>query len=233
MMTIPTPAVFIADAHYRHERTELVSFINELIDNKEVKSIIFMGDIFDLLIPIFPYLCEYNHDLIESINKLSYLKNVIYCEGNHDFLLKKLFSHVKIIPLNEQPFQLMLGNHHLLIAHGDYLGSWSYRFYTACIRHPMTLKMLHLVTANGINQWFLKRVLRYLSSKRLCHQWEDFANYIASRLADVNRVEGHFHQHVTLRNTSFFYLSLPSFACNQEYYYVTDDFLCKKYKKMS
>jgi len=95
-------AFIISDAHYSHQRGELLDFIKE-IQSKQlvITQLILMGDIFDALFGGIDFTYKVNQELIDLINKISLEIDVIYLEGNHDFNLSKIFPHCKVYSIQE------------------------------------------------------------------------------------------------------------------------------------
>ena len=71
-------AIFIADSHYSHKHNDLKTLLLK-IKNEEIKTsqIFLVGDIFHLLLP-FKFLINYNKEIIDLINELSYTKEIYY-----------------------------------------------------------------------------------------------------------------------------------------------------------
>jgi len=202
-------AVFIADAHYPNHNKTLFELLKK-IEQGEIKTpqLIFMGDIFDLLIGDSTYLREIFKKEIEFLNKLAKKLEIIYIEGNHDFNLKSLFLDIKTIPIEQQPLVMKYKNKTVALSHGDkYEMPLSYKLFTKFIRNKIVLKILPELIA--------KNKLKNMRNKKICKELKSF-NILAKTVAKNYRadliVEGHYHQGKIVDN----YVSLPSFACSKK-----------------
>lgn len=214
-------AVFIADAHYHEERDTLFHFLSELLDTPPPQ-LFLMGDIFDLLIGEFPYLMAKNRPLIDVIEALGEKSEVYFFEGNHDFLLDGKFKNVTCVPLSRQPMLFELDGRTAALSHGDFDEGPAHNVMTRLLRNRLVIKLLHLVTFNFINNWYIKKTERKLKAKKLCRKFDNFEEYIGKKIkknlqnADVV-VEGHYHQGVTIKYGQKLYCNVAGFACNQSY----------------
>lgn len=215
---ISSDAIFIADAHYNHNRQELF----ELLSHTRASQIILMGDIFDFVCSYVDYFIEQNYELITLINHLSVSRQIIYLEGNHDFALEKVFKNVLIVPRSKQPLIANLGAQKLALAHGDIFTPFSYNLFTALIRNKYVLKFLNSIDFNynisiGINNW--------LKQKSICYTMANFDHFAHQRIQLYKRynvdiiVEGHFHQGKSFKN----YYNIPSYSCDNQKYGTIDN----------
>jgi UDP-2,3-diacylglucosamine hydrolase len=217
-------AFVVSDAHYSHQRPELLNFIKEIHSKKlQPTQLILMGDIFDALFGGVAYTQKLNQEVIKLLNDISLYIEVIYLEGNHDFNLQKIFPHVKVFPLALQPVICRYGNKKVLLAHGDIEGDLGYKIYTALIRNPFVLFLLTIIdTISG--HYILKRLDKYLSKKDDCKEFTGLKEYMSKRLEKKYScdyfIEGHFHQNKNIRFDDFTYINLGVFACNQRYFIV-------------
>ncbi len=219
-------AILIADAHYSDEQPEFLEFLKALESGAIVTpQLILMGDIFDLLFGYIPLTQQRNHEAVTLINTLCKRMEILYLEGNHDFQLRTLFREIHVVPIKDQPFICYYNNKKVLLAHGDYRGTWSYRLYLFLIRSSPVLQLL-----NGIdmisNHAIIKRLDRYLSRKNHCRTIPHFQEKIDASEELFARyecdyvIEGHFHQNRTFHYDTFHYINLAAFACNQRYFIV-------------
>jgi len=184
-LIIQEGALFIADAHDSDERSFFFDFLLHVKQNPPPQ-LFLMGDMFDLLVgSVVHGVKQYQHyiDLIDEIGKSC---EVYYFEGNHDFNLSKLFLHVNVIPLQEQPLRCNLpsGKSCLLLQ-----GAISKK-----IQNDQRTKRLCKSIENFATQ--IQRKL-YLYPK---------VDVIA---------EGHYHQDVEFMVSGVHYINFSSFACNQ------------------
>jgi len=201
-------AILIADSHYpNHKKEQFLELLNAINSNLiDTKQLIFMGDIFDLLVGNSPYLKKRFKKEIALIDNIAKKIEVIYLEGNHDFYLKPLFKYVKVIPLNKQPLNMRLDKKSVALSHGDrYLTPINYKIYTKIIRNPITLKVLPDIIA--------KYKLKSMQKKVLCKDIKDFKLKVLKLKKHYKSdiiIEGHYHQEAIINN----YYAMPSFACN-------------------
>ncbi len=217
-------AFIVADAHYSHQRPELQEFIEEIHSKKlQPTQLILMGDIFDALFGGVPYTQKINRELIKLLNEISLSIEVIYLEGNHDFNLVKIFPHVKVFPISQQPVTCQYKEKKILLAHGDIEGDLSYKIYTSLIRNPIVLSVLTLLDSLS-DHYILNRLDKYLSKKDDCKEFVGLREYMSKRVENKYScdyfIEGHFHQNKSIKFDNFIYINLGVFACNQRYFIV-------------
>ena len=217
-------ACIISDAHYSPDRPELLTLI-KAIHSKEVSvsQLIFMGDIFDALFGLIDYTYESNQEMIELIDSIAQEIEVIYLEGNHDFNLKAVFKNVKIFPLAMQPLTCTYKEKKVYLAHGDFDAPFGYQLYTALIRNPFILFILKYIDI-ALNHLIINKIEAHLEKKDDCKELEWFEDFIQKRFGKRFEcdyfIEGHFHQNKAIQLSSFTYINLAAFACNQRYFIV-------------
>jgi len=217
-------AYIISDAHYSPHRPQLLAFIKAIHSKKlQPTQLILMGDIFDTLFGSIEYTYKDNQEMIALLEAIAKDIEVIYLEGNHDFYLRVVFEHVKVFPLIMQPVLLEFGEKKVYIAHGDFDGKWDYKLYTALIRKPFVLFLLKYIDI-ALNHFIINKIERYLEKKDDCKELSWFEDFIKNRFGNRFEcdyfVEGHFHQNRTFKLSSFTYINLGAFACNQRYFIV-------------
>jgi len=166
-----------------------------------------------------------NGEAIALINSLSKKIEILYLEGNHDFQLHAIFPNIEVIPIEQQPLLCHYKHQKILLAHGDYRGTWSYRLYLFLIRSSVVLRLL-----NGIdrltNHAIIKRLDSRLRQKNHCRSIPNFQEKTDAHQELLARygcryvIEGHFHQNRTFHYETFEYINLAAFACNQRYFVV-------------
>ncbi len=213
-------AFVISDAHYSNKRLELLDFFKAIESNKlQVPQLILMGDIFDALFGGIKKTTLNNQEIIDLLNKISNKIEVIYLEGNHDFNLSKIFLHVKVFPISQQPLTCRYQDKKVILAHGDFDGAFGYKVYTFLIRNKIILKFLNL-----FDEYILNKLDKYLNKKDDCQNLDWFEGFIKKRIANNYEcdyfIEGHFHQNKSIELDSFEYINLAAFACNQRYFIV-------------
>ncbi len=217
-------AFVISDAHYSHQRPQLLDFLKAIYTKKLTPSqLIFMGDIFDTLFNNVPYTHELNAEAIEIINEISSEIEVIYLEGNHDFNLSNIFPKVKVFGIKAQPVSVKYNGKKVLLAHGDIQSPLLYRVYTSIVRNSGVIYFLNILDSISGHS-IINSLDEYLSKKEDCKEFTGFREFIQNRLEDKYHsdyfIEGHFHQNKTLKFKNFTYINLAAFACNQRYFIV-------------
>jgi len=210
-------AVFIADAHD----------LNAL-DSGQIQTpsqLFLMGDIFDLLVGEITYTRQIHMETVNRLEELAQKIPIYYLEGNHDFNLHKIFLHVKVIPIQNQPLHVKTPKGELLLWHGDKYGSFSHRFYTKLIRNPSLLISLNVIDKLA-NFRISKAILRSLAQKSICQKIENFKDKTKLRLSEYPKNgawgvgEGHFHQGYEGKLGEIHYINFSSFACERSYFVV-------------
>jgi len=217
-------AVIISDAHFSHQRPELLRLIKKIESKKlQTPQLILMGDVFDALFGQVPHTHKINSQMISLLNALSKDIELIYLEGNHDFNLIKLFPKAKVCSLAMQPLICTYKNKKIALAHGDFDVSTGYLRYTKIIRNPFILLILSFIDKIG-NHFILKRLDTHLAKKDDCKEFLGFKKFIQNRtLEEYNCdyfIEGHYHQNNLYHFSKYTYINLAAFACNQRYFIV-------------
>jgi UDP-2,3-diacylglucosamine hydrolase len=220
-------AIFIADAHENAHRFYLKEFLDSL-DSGQIPTpsqLFLMGDIFDLLVGEVSYTHKIHSQIISRLESLAQKIPIYYLEGNHDFNLHKLFLHVKVISIQDQPLHVKTPKGDLLLWHGDKYGSFSHRFYTKIIRNSFLLQSLNFV--DKIFKFGISRaILKNLAQKSICRKIENFKEKTTLRLNQYPKKsvwavgEGHFHQGWEGMVGEVYYINFPSFACERSYFVV-------------
>ncbi len=217
-------ALIVSDAHFSPSRLELYAFVEALyLEQIQTPQLILMGDIFDALFGSIQYTYEKNQKIIAMLEQISKRVEVIYLEGNHDFNLKAVFSHMKIFPIEQQPISCTYHDKKVYLAHGDFDGPLGYRVYTAIIRNSYILPFLRLID-NLSQHSILNYVYTHLAKKEDCNGFTGFEEFIAQRIEKRYKcdyfIEGHYHQNRKINLKNCIYINLAAFACNQRYFTV-------------
>ncbi len=219
-------AILVADAHCAPWRTPFIDFLRA-IESGEIRTsqLILMGDVLDMLYGSIPSTYRYNTESIVLLNRLSETLEILYLEGNHDFVLSGLFPNIHVIPRNEQPLKLSFEGRTVALAHGDTHMGFGYELYTALIRNRAVLGFLRSIDTIGggfIVRW-LERMMR---GKNHCHPIAGFRDLIERRIKSMRLegcdllIEGHFHQNQQFEYDDLTYINLGAFACNERYFTV-------------
>ena len=222
-LIIQEGALFIADAHDSSDRSFFFDFLLHVKQNPPPQ-LFLMGDMFDLLVGSVAHGVQQYQRYIDLIEELGKSCEVYYFEGNHDFDLSKLFNHVKVIPIEEQPLTCKLpSGKTCLLLHGDKYGTLLNRTYTKIIRNQSVLKILNYIDKRT-DASISKKIQNDQRTKKLCKSIEHFATQIQRKLhfypqTDVI-AEGHYHQNVDFMVSGVHYVNFSSFACNQSYFSV-------------
>ncbi|MGP1562048.1 MAG: UDP-2,3-diacylglucosamine diphosphatase [Helicobacteraceae bacterium] len=219
-------AILIADSHYSACRKDLLRFLSDVLSGAiATPQLVLMGDIFDLLIGSLASSLEQNKEAVELIRALARKIEVVYFEGNHDFLLNKAFESVSVIGFSAQPKVFEANTKIVLLGHGDYGSGLKYFLYTKLIRNKIFVAILNILTLNFIDFRFLKKKTDYLNTKNICTKIKNFDLIIQKRVDKYLKnadffVEGHYHQGAQKDFGDKKYINLASFACVKSYYCV-------------
>lgn len=226
LKTLQEGAILIADAHCAPWRTSFIDFLHALESDEIVTpQLILMGDIFDMLYGPIPRSYRYSTEGMDLLNRLSKKIQIIYLEGNHDFLLGDLFPDLTVIRREEQPIVMDYKGKKVALSHGDSAMGLGYELYTALIRSPLVLSLLRLIDTLGngcIVGWLEKQMKR----KSHCRNIEDFEGLTMKRIKTFHSesidvlIEGHFHQNRSIKFPQFDYINVGAFACNERYFTV-------------
>ncbi len=230
LFELKSGALFISDAHYSAQRPKLLELLHKIHSGEIAPTqLILMGDIFDLLFGGIALSYRRNQEVIKIINAISDKMQVLYLEGNHDFLLKRYFRNIQIIPLRSQPLHVRYKKSDILLAHGDFGSELKYRIYTAIVRSPALLSFLaflDLLSFHSIIHW----LDGYLAKKDDCREIVDFESLVKKRLQENKLlkydvlIEGHFHQNRSFNFGNFQYINLGAFACNERFFVVKSEY---------
>lgn len=224
--TLRHGAILIADAHCAPWRTPFLDFLRAL-DAGDIAApqLVLMGDVFDLLFGPIEATHALNSEGIELLKGLSKRMEIIYLEGNHDFLLSELFPEIAVVPRAKQPWMATFEGKKIAFSHGDSAMGWGYELYTALIRNPHVLKILRAIDRIG-GGWIVRQLAEAMQRKHHCKTIGHFEALVTHRLenqqfggADV-LIEGHFHQNRSLDFPGMHYINVAAFACNERYFSV-------------
>lgn len=224
--TLKSGAILIADAHCAPWRTSFIDFLHS-VESGTIKTpqLILMGDVLDMLYGPIPATHRYNRESIELLNRLSEKIEILYLEGNHDFLLTDLFPKIHVIPRGTQPLKLSFDGKTVALSHGDALMGLGYEIYTALIRNRAVLALLRGIDTIG-GGFIVRWLERMMKRKNHCHPIAAFRELSDRRIASMRLegcdvlIEGHFHQNQSFEFDGLIYINLGAFACNERYFTV-------------
>jgi UDP-2,3-diacylglucosamine hydrolase len=226
LKTLQEGAILIADAHYAPWRTPFLDFLYA-IDSGEIVTtqLILMGDVLDMLYGPISRTYHYNTEVVALLNRLSERLEILYLEGNHDFLLSPLFPNIQVIERSHQPLILSFGEKKVALTHGDTHMGLGYEIYTALIRNRGVLAFLRVIDSIG-GGFIVSWLETMMKGKSHCRTIEHFETLIANRLKSFRKndwdilIEGHFHQNQSFEFDDLTYINLGAFACNERYFTV-------------
>ena len=222
-LQIKDEAIFVADSHFNQKNQELLQLLKK-IENKEINisQLFLMGDIFDFLSCECKYFIKQNIEVITLLNKLSNDLEIIYLEGNHDFNLQNLFSNIKVIRRENQPFFAKIEEKEVALSHGDNFLDWKYELFCKLIRNSIFLKFMNFI---DINFFISKKIEEALVKKNICHTIRNFEHIVSKRVKNYDAdiiLEGHYHQGNSYFLDEKMYINIPSLCCQKEYIKIID-----------
>ncbi len=222
--TLRAEAILVADAHCAPWRTPFVEFLRALESGEiQTPQLILMGDIFDLLFGPIESTHLLNAEPIALLNRLADRMEIVYLEGNHDFLLSDLFPRIRIFSRDQQPWRALCGERQIALSHGDLAMGTGYGLYTALIRNRLVLRLLRLADRLG-GGWIIRYLEGMMRRKDHCKTIAGFDALSAERIKGQKLtgidtlIEGHFHQNRRADLSGLHYINLAAFACGERYF---------------
>lgn len=219
-------AILIADAHCAPWRREFIDFLRALESGSIITpQLILMGDVFDMLYGPIPRTYHYNTEGLDLLNRLAEKIQIIYLEGNHDFLVDRVLPNIEVVRREHQPLLLDYEGKRVGLSHGDQVMGFGYEVYTALIRSPFVLGILRIIDTIG-KGFIVSWLERMMKRKHHCRPIEHFETLIENRLSELSTdnfdvlIEGHFHQNRIFETDGLHYINLAAFACNERYFTV-------------
>ena len=119
-INITDSAVFISDLHLTDNASNNI-FLNFLEHSSDLTNNLFiLGDLFDYWVGDDSSM--YSRE-IAALREIGEQKNIYFIHGNRDFLIGKNFFRENHITILDDETRITLGNHHVLLMHGDTLCS--------------------------------------------------------------------------------------------------------------
>jgi UDP-2,3-diacylglucosamine hydrolase len=117
-INITDSAVFISDLHLTDNASNNI-FLNFLDHSSDLtNNLLILGDLFDYWVGDDSGM--YSNE-IRALRELGEQKNIYFIHGNRDFLIGKNFFRENHITILDDETRITLGNHHVLLMHGDTL----------------------------------------------------------------------------------------------------------------
>ncbi|MGG7047442.1 MULTISPECIES: UDP-2,3-diacylglucosamine diphosphatase [unclassified Campylobacter] len=217
-------AIFISDAHENANRDGFLRFLQAFERGGICAPQLFlMGDMFDFLTAHSVSTCKFYVKHIKLIDKISQKTELFYIEGNHDFVLGKLFKNAKIFPIQAQPVKFLTANGKSVeIAHGDNFLPFVSKYALLFLRLEWFLRFMNFIDIL-LNFRISNAILQKLTLKKLDYKIPNFKAFITPKIRYYNAdivIEGHYHQGQIFDIDEKIYVNLPAFACEQSYFVV-------------
>lgn len=241
----------ISDVHVEKSQDEKYKLLLKFMASGEVKNskyIIFLGDIFDLMIGDHEqYSIEFSDFFLKVRKLLDAGKVVYYFEGNHDFHLNKFFDSLS----SDYPQSFFYSSTDQIIniykkfiylGHGDdiEIDNWTYKIYKKLVRNPfMNLMANYLVPYSFVNYIGIKasESSRKRNLSRYSDDQERKKNEIlekfrksADKVKDNNQeisflLAGHSHvMDVYDSSLGYVYLNNGYFPLTKSFIHINSDF---------
>ncbi|ABB32994.1 metallophosphoesterase [Geobacter metallireducens RCH3] len=197
-------AIFIADAHLRHEGDEnyrlLVEFLTEL--RGTVDTLFILGDLFEFWIGYETVPFTHYLPILKKLQELAENgTEIVYLEGNHDFHMGPFFTKTLGARVHPGPALVTIEGKQVYLCHGDEVNSrdYSYRLLRF-ILHSSLVRAATRVVPPSVASRIAERMSRGSRKNhgRRQHRWDypallrEFAARRFREGCDVV-VSGHFH----------------------------------------
>lgn len=194
-----------------------------------------LGDLFDFW---FEYHAVVQKDHLAVIEMLAKLRRrgiqIDILVGNHDFWIGGFFKHRLGINIHRRPFELLIDDKKIFLAHGDGLGKGDlgYKAIKLLLRNPVAIwlyGLIHPDIAVPLAKWFSKASRnnhKSLDPRPLI----DFAEVKFAQGYD-HVVMGHIHLPAVHQKNGRSYLNLGDFITHFSYGTYQDGILSLEYLK--
>lgn len=225
---IPLPAFVIADPHYSSDCS--FPFWNNLLSllkKSGIKSLILLGDTFDIWIGINKAMEAHHRIFIDELKILreSGIK-ILYVPGNRDYFLKNYEK--KIFDLVSDEILLNTDSGKILLIHGDRINKSDkkYLFWRAISRGFFTRILCFLLPANVLIKFshsFEIRLQKTNLDYKASFPEEESLKFTAilSSKGIERSIIGHFHIEKTVKNESVTLYFLPQFSAQGHFAEIT------------
>jgi UDP-2,3-diacylglucosamine hydrolase len=162
----------VSDTHIEDARDSLYFSVIRLIRERAEPgdTIVLSGDIFDLFIGSKKVFKERYSLFLETLRAAAARGcHIHYIEGNHDFLMRRVFKGMSGINYHERGFDLEVSGKKFYFAHGDTIDreDYGYLFLRAVLRNPVTKLIEPIVPGQWIDH--IGRGSSQLSRKHSAH----------------------------------------------------------------
>jgi UDP-2,3-diacylglucosamine hydrolase len=144
----------LSDLHIWGADDPIYRSLLEVIKNKAVKgdTLVLAGDVFELFVGDKPIFTERYREFIDELSAAEKRGvKIHYIEGNHDFLMKKVFEAHPGIRIHPKEFSEEMGGKRFYFAHGDLVDrtDYSYLALRIFLRSPL-MKALVGITPGSL-----------------------------------------------------------------------------------
>ncbi len=200
---------YLSDLHLRSaSEARAKKFLHFLQQVPQVNdTLVLGGDIFDLYVGDKKHFRQIFSPILEAIKAAETRGcSVYYLEGNHDFHLRKIFSHHEQVFVKNNDFELKWGRKSFWISHGDQIDKEDYgyrflRFSTRTLAFRAFLKAVPDSFVKMVGEWSSKTSRKYndfdkMSVMRKERTKQLFRNYASEKISQGYDFVfiGHSHQ---------------------------------------
>jgi UDP-2,3-diacylglucosamine hydrolase len=167
----------ISDVHIRNSEDSRYKDLLKFLETEQVQKadlIIFLGDIFDLMVGNHSENYQEYSYFFKKLDRLSKSgKRLIYFEGNHDLHLTEFFkTFLPFIELRKKPLKVMIGKKNFYFSHGDEfdLQNTSYQNYKRILNMRVFQRLANYIVPFS----FVQKIGTMASSfsRKRNHTWD-------------------------------------------------------------
>jgi len=197
-------AIFIADAHLRHEGDENYRLLMEFLAGLRgtIDTLFILGDLFEFWIGYDTVPFTHYHPVLDRLRELAASGvEIVYLEGNHDFHMGPFFTEVLGARVHPGPTVVVIDGKRVYLCHGDEVNreDYPYRLLRFILHSPLTRKATRIVPP-AVACWIAERMSHgsKKSHGRRRHRW-DYPALLRAFAAERFRegcdvvISGHFH----------------------------------------
>ncbi|MEK6577787.1 MAG: metallophosphoesterase [Bdellovibrionota bacterium] len=162
--------VIISDLHIWGEKDPLYENLLSLIRTRvnSGDTLILAGDLFDLFVGNKKIFLKRYHKFISELSEASLRGAVIhYIEGNHDFLLQKVFNAIPKMKVHSSSVSVVLNGKRFFFSHGDLVdrSDLNYRLTRAFFRSLMMKGIVKIIPGSWLD-WVGEKSSQYSRDKK-------------------------------------------------------------------